>query len=327
MKKLYILLILVLFHSVFCFSSVPKWLVSLEDEFSSDKYIRAIGEGDSELTAKKIAVSELSAYFSVSIESKTYAHSSKSQKDSEYSSNSSIVQDIAVLTNSELFAVHYTQSYYNKKQKKYSVCAYINRAEAFNIISQKISSNERIFSQKTKLAKKENEDFRKIMILSDALSKEDEINALYEYAIVIDLQKAQSFDNFISQVNETKITLFELKQKNPVSVFSSGDCSAQIKSIISEILVENGFVISRNADYEITANSSFNIAEQITDQNKIFSCKPMVSVLIEGKNRTISTCVLSTEKISSYNKQTLMRMALAKTEDLLREELIQSCLK
>ena len=327
MGKKYISIVIMLLCSVFCFSAVPNWLINLEKEFPTGKYIRATGEGDSEISAKQTALAELSAYFSASIESKTYANSSKSQKDSKYSSNSSIEQDIAVLTNSEVFAVHYTQSYYNKKQKKYSVCAYIDRAEAFNIISQKMSFYKQYLSQKTKLAKRENEDFRKIMILSDALSIENETNALYEYAVVIDSQKAQNFDNFISQVNETKITLFGLKQKNPVSVFSNGDYSEQIKSIISEILTENGFVISRNADYKISSNSSFSISEQITEQNEIFSCKPIVSVLVEGKSGTISSSVLSTEKISSYNKQTLTRMAMAKTEDLLRDELIQNCLK
>ena len=327
MGKKYFSLILLLLHSALCFSAVPNWLVNLEKEFPTEKYIRATGEGNSETSAKQAAAAELSAYFSASIESKTYAHSSKTQNNSEYSSNSSIDQDIAVLTNSELFAVHYTQSYYDKKQKKYSVCAYINRAEAFNIISQKLSFYEQDFSQKTKLAKTEKENFRKIMILNNALSNEDDINKLYNYSQVIDVQKTQKFNDFKSQIIETKNTLLKLTQNNPVSVFSNGDYSEQIKSIISEILTENGFVISRNADYKISSNSSFSISEQITEQNEIFSCKPIVSVLVEGKSGTISSSVLSTEKISSYNKQTLIRMALAKTEDLLREKLIQNLLK
>lgn len=327
MKKKYLWILFLCLHTAFCFSAVPEWLVHLEKEYPTEKYIRGVGRGSSEDSAKKAAIAELSEYFSTIVDSETYAHSYKAENDLAYSSNSSIEQSIFLSSYSELFAVHYTQSYYDKKQKQYSVCAYIDKEESFSIISKKMSFYERDFSHKTKLLKTENESFRKIIILNAALSDENTINRLYEYSALLDSKKAQSFDTFFSQVYEAKITLFELKQKNPISVFSSGDCSEQIKSKISEILTENGFVISRNADYEITSNTSFNIGRQNTEQNEIFSCEPMVSVLIKGKSGTISSCVLSSEKISSYNKQTLMRMALAKTEDLLREELIQNCLK
>ena len=327
MGKKYISIILLLLHSALCFSTVPNWFVNLEKEFPTEKYIRAIGEGSSELSAKQAALAELSAHFSTSVEAKTYAHSSKTEKNFEYSSNSSIDQNITVLSNSELFVVHYTQSYYDKKEKKYSVCAYINKAEAFNIISQKLSFYEQYFSQKTKVVKTETDDFRKVMILNDAISNEKEINTLYEYSLFMNSQKTRKFDDFRSQIIKTKNTLYELKQKNPVSVFSNGDYAEQIKSIISEILTENGFVFSKNAAYKISADSSFIITEQIAEQNEIFSCKPSVSVLIEGKSGTISSCVLSSEKISSYNKRSLTRMALAKIENLLHEGFVQKCLK
>ena len=165
------------------------------------------------------------------------------------------------------------------------------------------------------------------MILNDAISNEKEINTLYEYSLFMNSQKTRKFDDFRSQIIKTKNTLYELKQKNPVSVFSNGDYAEQIKSIISEILTENGFVFSKNAAYKISADSSFIITEQIAEQNEIFSCKPSVSVLIEGKSGTISSCVLSSEKISSYNKRSLTRMALAKIENLLHEGFVQKCLK
>ena len=326
MKKLPILLISLLFHSALCFSAVPNWLVNLEKEFPTEKYIRTTGEGNSETSAKQAALAELSTYFSASVEYKTYAHSYKSQNNSEYSSNSSITQDITVTGSSDLFAIHYTQCYYDKKEKKYSVCAYINKEETFNILSQKLSFYEQDFYQKAKLAKTTNEDFRKIKILNDAISNEAEINKIYKYSQLIDYNKSQKFDDFLLQLNEAKNTLFKLKQNNPVSVFANGDYSEQIKSIISKVLTENGFVISKNANYKISANSSFYISERITEQDEIFSCKPSIYVVIEGKTSTISSCVLSTEEISSYDRQTLMRMTLSEIEELLTEKLILSLL-
>ena len=323
MKKKFSLLVFLFFTSVFCFSAVPKWIVNLEKEFPSKKYIRAVGEGNSETSAKQAAVAELSSYFSETIESQTYAHSYKSQNDSMYTSNSSINQNITVSTDSELFAVHYTQSWYDKKEKKYSVCAYINREEAFNIISQKLSLYEQSFIRKIKLEKTENEDFRKIIILNNALSEEQTMNTLYEYSMLLDFDKSKKFEDCMLLIEKEKNTLFKLKKENPVSVVSRGDFSNQIQSIISKILTENGFIISKNADYKITSESIFRGLET----NGIISCTPMVTVFLEGKSGTISSCVPSLENKSSYTKQTVIKMALAEIENVLNEKLFQDLLK
>ena len=325
MKKLFILLIGMLFilSSVFCFPSVPKWIINLEKEFPSEKYIRAVGEGSSEILAKKSAVAELSSSFSQKITAETYAHSYKSQKDSVYNSNFSIEQAITVSTSSDLFIVRYTDVYYDKKEKKYSVCAYINKLEAFDIISQKIFFYERSFTQKVELLQKENEDFIKIIILNDALHDEDKINTLYDFLVFLDYQKAKKFDDFMALRNEAKNFLFELKRKNPVSIVSTGDYSQQIKSIVFENLTKNGFIISTNADYKIISTCFFDIIEY----NNIFSCTSTISVVIESKGKMISNCFLSSEKKSSPNKQTVIKMALAETEKLLNEKRIYGLLK
>ena len=322
MKKLFFLSIFMVFilSSAFCFPSVPKWFINLEDEFPSNDYIRAKGEGSSVMDAKKDAIAELSSFFAQKVTAKTYGKDFKSQKDSAYSSISSINQDITVSSNSELFAVCYTDIYYNKKENKYFVCAYINKTEAFNIISQKISSYERLFDQKLEFLQKENDNFIKIIILNDALSNEKGINTLYDFLVFLDYQKSKEFDEFIALLNETKYFLFNLKRNNPVSITSIGDYSEQIKSIIFKILMENGFVISEKANYKISSSTFFDI----TEQNKIYSCVPTISIVIERKGEMISSHVFSSEKFSSYNKQTLLRKLLLNIEVLLHEKFIQS---
>lgn len=325
MKKLYVLSIVMLciHSSAFCFLSVPKWITNLNDVFPSEKYIRAVGEGSSETLAKKVAVAELSTYFDQKVTSEIFSKSFKSQKESVYSSNSSIDQNITVSTNSELFAVQYTDVYYDRKEKKYSVCAYINKAEAFDIISQKLFSYEQIFFQKNELLEQENEDFRKILILKDSLENEDEINTLYDFLLSLNSKKAKKFDDFKLSFNEAKNLLSELKRKTPVSISSLGDYSKQIKYLISEILTQNGFIISKNADYKIISITSFDISEQ----NNIISCRPTISVEIEGSQEMVSSCFLVGEKKSSPNKQTVIKMTLSEAEKLLKEKLIYELLK
>ncbi len=325
MKKLYFLPIFMMYLLSFAFSfpSVPKWVINLNEEFPSEEFIRAEGEGSSETLAKKNAIAGLSIYFGVALESISRAHSFKSQNGFEYTSNAALESDITTSTNSELFFVQYTDVYYDKNEKKYSVCAYINKRKAFDIISQKILSYERSFTQNLELLQNENEDFIKIIILSDALANEDEIKTLYDFLKDLDYRKAEKIDDFMVSRNEANNLLHELKRKNPVCLTSTGDYSEQIKSIISEIMTNNGFLISKNAEYKIVSTGSFNIIEY----NNIFSCIPTISVEIESNGETISSCFLSAEKFSSYNKQTLIRKSLFNIEDLLHEKFIQTLLK
>ena len=323
MKKIYISLVIFLLASAFCFSDVPIWHINLIEEFPNNKYISYEGNGKSETEAKQDALAGISAFFSSTIESKTYANSSKSQNNSEYNSKSFINRDITVSSYSELFAVYYTQSFYNKTDKNYYVCAYIDREEAFKIISQRLFSQEQNFLRKKELIKSENDDFRKILFLTDALSEENEIKKLYTYSQIVAPEKTVRFNNLINLVDEAKNELGLLKRKNPVSVFSSGDFSEEIKMIISGVLTEKGFVVSKNSDYKIITESSFPI--QVI--NGIYSCAPSFSVFFENKDGTVSSSYYILGKKSQYNEQTVIKMALASLEDLLNEKLISDLLK
>ncbi|MCQ2602067.1 MAG: LPP20 family lipoprotein [Treponema sp.] len=327
MKKICISLILVLLYSSLCFSEVPKWLVNLEKEFPTKNYISAVGSGNSEYEAKQDALTKLSSYFSVSVESKTNAHNSQTRNNSTYSTNSSIDQDTSIFTNSDLFTIHYTPSYFDKEKKKYSVCAYIGREEASDIINGQIAFLYSLYSHNIMFIEYETDDFRKILIMNDALYNSDRIFKLNEYLRFIDSERALYWDDYISQVNEVKNEMRQLKRNNPVSVFSTGDYSEQIKNIVSEILTENGYVIARNADYKINANTTSIISSQISKSHEIYSTTPSIYISLEDNSETISSCLLSSERISSYTKETLTGMALYALEDLLRNNLTQNLLR
>lgn len=323
MKKRFFFIYFFCLQTAFCFSAVPKWLTDLEKEYPTKKFIRVIGDGKTEEEAKLAAITGISAFFSESIESKTYAHSFKSETDFEYSSKSFISQDSITSTSSELFAVHYTQSYKNKKEKKYSICAYIDKEETFKIVSQKLSSHEHIFLQKKELIKTENDVLKKILFLNEALSEKSEIEFLYAYSQIVAPDKTERFNELIKLVNESKNDLLYLKRKNPVSVLSSGDFSEEIESIISEILTKNGFVVSKNSEYKINVESSF----PIHIFNGIFYCTPTVFVFVESKRETVSSKSYLLEKKSAYNEQTVIKMSLSSMKDLLHERLIKDFLK
>ena len=318
MKKLYISILFILMYSNFCLFAVPKWIKNLEEEFPNEQFIRAKGEGESDFSAKNTALAELNAYFGVSIESKTFGHSYKNLQDSVYSSNSSFNQNITISTSSNLFGIQYTDTYYDKKVNKYSVCAYINKTEFFTIISQKLF----FYEKRIESAIKENNDFIKILLLNDIISNENEIKTLYDYLCLVDSQKAQKFDKLMVSVNESKILLLKLKQRNPISICSIGDYSEHVEKMISEILTTKGFIISKNAKCKITTTCYANISEH----DNFLSCSPVISVFVEIEKNS-SNFIFSSEEFTSLNRHTVTNRALYDIEMLLNENLIQSIIK
>ncbi len=315
MKKIYISILFMSLLSTFYIFAIPKWVTNLEAEFPCELFIRAKGEGNSEFSAKNAALAELNAYFGESIETKSYAQIIKTQDNSFYSSTSSYKEDVTVSTSSKLFGIQYTEIYYDKKENKYSICAYINKAEFFKIISQKLF----FYEKKLESAQEENNEFIKILILNDIISNQNEIQTLYNYSYLLDSQNAQKFDELMVSVNESKVMLLKLKQKNPISVSCVGDYSKQVEKIISEILTNKGFIISKNGNCKISTTCYANIS----GHNNFFSCNPIISVSVELENNS-SNFVFSSEEFASLNKQTVIKRALYEIKMLLNENLIQN---
>ena len=138
MKKLIINISILLMYSALCFASSPKWLTDLEKAFPAVDYIRAVGEGNSESSAKKSALSELSSYFNQTISSQTQALRCIEQDNSSYKEKGEVKQNLIASTKSDLFSVQYTRSVYDKRTEKFYICAYLVRKDVWDVISQKM---------------------------------------------------------------------------------------------------------------------------------------------------------------------------------------------
>lgn len=138
MKKLIINISILLMYSALCFASSPKWLTDLEKAFPTVDYIRTVGEGNSESSAKKAALSELSSYFNQTISSQTQSLKSIEREHSVHIQKDDVRQNLITSTKSELFSVQYTNTVYDKNLEKFYVCAYLVRKDVWNAISQKM---------------------------------------------------------------------------------------------------------------------------------------------------------------------------------------------
>ena len=187
--------------SALCFAAVPAWKLNLEKQFPSEKYVRAIGEGTTESAAKKSALAELSGYFSQTIIAESESYQKIRQSGAGNGTNSDLRESVIVHSDTELFCVRYTDAWTEPKSKKVFVCAFIDRKEAWDLITQKMKGLEDKCNQLSKLADKEKEPFKKLLLLTKARSLYSEYSGLYEKAVALFPKRGQQFEAFIRKMN------------------------------------------------------------------------------------------------------------------------------
>lgn len=320
MKRLF-LLALALNASVF-YARSPGWLLDLEKEFPSQKFIRAVGTGATEACAKGDARAELAAYFGQTIESRTLARRELKEINFETFEKSRLVSELVAESKSNLFCVHYAPCHYDKRQKKYSACAYIDRDEAWSVLSQKMNAAVFAYKEAERFCETQEEALKKISLLSKMENLYKEFLALWQSSFAVDPKKSESFELFASLAARDMEKLSALKKDSAISVTVFGDKGGVIRSKICELLSQNGMTVaSKKGKYALRAKVFWNESQF----NGIFYSVPQIEVSVEGNDGTVLSFAGKSQRLSAYNSSTLERLALAALETLLDERFVQEC--
>ena len=321
MKKNIMIFILGL-YSALVFAGTPKWITDLESAFPNENYIRAVGEGRSEASAKKAALAELSSYFGQTIKSENQAVQISRQSDASYEEKLDLRRDLNSYSEVDLLCVHYTTAWYNKRTDSFYVCAYLERAEFWDILKQKIESLASKLEALNKSAKLEKDLFKKSMILEEARSVFEECKQLFAIALAVYPSKFGQYEKILERFLEKLQELADLKRKVVVSVLVNGDKDGQIRAKLCELLRKNGITVC-GEDKASAANSNYTLSAQVLwndkKHNAVYSSTPQIEFTIKGLGNTgtVYSYSGSCEKVATYNAQTTEQMAVSRLEDLL----------
>lgn len=321
MKKTIYFITLNILYSAFCYAAAPAWKLNLEKQFPSEKYVRAIGEGTTESAAKRSALAELSGYFSQTIAAESVSYQKTHQSGTGYEKHSDIRENVSLHSDTELFCVRYTDAWTEPKSKKVFVCAFIDRKEAWDLITQKMKGLEDKCNQLSKLADKEKEHFKKLLLLIKVRPLYSEYSGLYEKAVALFPKRGQQFEAFIRKMDGYMNELMLLKASTAIQVKVSGDKRNSIYSKISELLAQKGFLISSDSRYQLSATVNWNEAKL----NEVYSAYPNIKILITGNGQTFASFNGECEKVAAYNHESMQRSAIFRLEELLEESFIKEC--
>lgn len=321
MKKTIYFITLNILYSALCFAAAPTWKLNLEKQFPSEKYVRAIGEGTTEPAAKKSALSELSAYFSQTIIAESESYQKIRQAEAGNVTSSDLRENVIVHSDTELFCVRYTDAWTEPKSKKIYVCAFIDRKEAWDLITQKMKGLEDKCNQLSKLADNEKESFKKLLLLTKVRLLYSEYSGLYEKVVALFPKRGQQFEAFIRKMEGYMNELMLLKTSTAIQVKVSGDKGNSIYSKITELLMQKGFLISPDGRYQLSATVNWNEAKL----NEVYSAYPNIKILITGNGQTFASFNGECEKIAAYNQECMQRSAIFHLEELLEESFVKEC--
>ena len=130
MKRFFLSIYITFFAVFFCSAkSIPGWLKNPEKEFPEEKYIYAMGKGNSEKSAQNSALANISLYFDVKtdIVMRSVKELGEFQIDEKTHSvdSESYFQINDISSSAEFFLVKFTESYYDKKNRYiFNSCVY-----------------------------------------------------------------------------------------------------------------------------------------------------------------------------------------------------------
>lgn len=321
MRKRITILIFTFLSSAFCFAS-PKWITDLEKVFPSEKYIRAIGEGNSESSAKRSALSELSSYFNQTISSHTQALKCIERDNSSYIEKGDVKQNLIASTKSDLFSVQYTNSVYDKRNEKFYICAYLGRKDVWTVISQKMAVLMNSCKSSLRQINKETEILNQLIQLNRTEQLYSDFYSLYEMALAIYPHRCSEYTSFAEKIVPELSALSSIRVQATIKVIVNGDKQNRIKGKICSLLSQNGITVSEtNARYVLNTDVLWNESQF----NGIYSCIPQIQITVSNNNTGLAFFAAKCERLSAYNQETIEQISFANLEEQLEERFITEC--
>ena len=245
MKKT-LLLISVLFFFISNIFSAPVWVTDQgrRKAFPETEYISGLGTAFNEQSAKNKAASTISEYIKTEVSSSTQSRYSATEKAGKVTEESFLEEEVSLISNSDLYALEYTEVWKEEDTGRFYCVAYIEKASAWKIVKQKL---ERISLDVVSLmegAEEERFGFWKTLRYGEAAAKEKEFYSLYDFANLVNKTGLKNFSSCAQNIQTAKNILLQNKSTEKVLLKVQNDKNATVYRALASYFEANGFTVS-----------------------------------------------------------------------------------
>lgn len=288
---------------------MPAWMTDYRSVYPDTEYIVQRGRADTEETAKTEAVAQIARYFQTSVSANLKTSIQSVTSGENVSETTSIVNDVDVMSQVDLFAVETTDPYYFNKENRWYCVAYIEREKAWNQYKPTVENAKDEFYAMKKNAESEIDPFTKCVLYGKAWKSGKTFLEKLEYARILNLKKESAYSDDRKSVSEIPALIAAEKEKCTVYLSVTGDCGNIISSSLSQTLSKNGFKVAKNqkktnytahAEVEVNASGNDPIQVQPSLDLKIVSTagKTVFASQTKSEKKTIAYTLENAQKKS-----------------------------
>jgi hypothetical protein len=224
----------------------PVWTENMEAVFPAGQYLAALGTSGSRETLEQAALAALSAYFQTQVSSRTDLAESYAEENGAVSQSLRLEQQTLVRTETELFAVRYTDPWQNSAGT-WEMVAYIDRNEAWTLFEPRLAAKTAPFMALFGAAEADAEPLRRFFRYRAALDSDPApLTAYLTFAGVLNPERAAAFRPVREAVAALPQRLNQAKFEASLFVDCPVDLDGMTATALTAVLSAEGFPVTQD---------------------------------------------------------------------------------
>ena len=286
MKKFATFMFLTLTAAVFSFARDPKWISDRDSVYPEEKYIARVGRGEDPDVAKAKALGDIASYFKAQVISETKANSKMTNKNGDISKEQSIDQSTMIVSQMDLVAVDYSETYYSKKEKIYYVAAFIDREAAWSAYEPEILKAKNNYESLYDLALGTKEQILRYKYLYKSRDEGYSLISKLYFGFLINPSKKAEYKDTIYEISSDAIFGTLDEQDIPLYLDIQGDQGGIITSAITDIFSNFGFIISTKQSASSNYTLTVSIDDNLLVSDDIYAIYPFIEIRLSNRDKT-----------------------------------------
>jgi hypothetical protein len=302
----------------------PPWTADVETSFPKSDYIAQKGYGSDKKNAETDALSAISRYFSMSVS----ASAKETVSVTDQGSTSAIDSETFVNSQTKLFAVHYTEPWYNQSAKQWETVAYIDRGEAWEIFEPNLRQKTDAFSALYNEAEKQNDLFTKILLYIEAsgLAVKEELPQQFYFADALNPLGASFFGDIRAMLSEIPAKIEKNKTNAAVYVECENDYDGSVYAAVASTFSNAKFPVAKEK-----SNSAYTCLAVIGENAQKLSAGtfyfPTVTITISGKNGVVASFNKTLDRVGASDAAVAKRRAYTVIANEIQKSFLRQILE
>ena len=241
---------------------VPDWVTNPKSAYPENRYLVALGEGDTRRAAENMADAHLARIFESHIKSDEHLVDQSRETQNTFERNTDFTTDINILSSQTLFNIQHAEAWQDGRGRIHAV-AYLDRRETASIYRDKIHEQTALVNFLQAQTEQTHDQLKKYATLRSALRHANANQLLLQQLKVIHPPSIPDTTPSYS-ISKLRKAFADTARKISVEITLTGDTSQRLQSVLEELVTHYGFVIGSPATLTITGKVSVSDTGQRT---------------------------------------------------------------